>query len=74
MLTLFFSASPVTNVAQAQACDRDRFGRWARALLEDGILVPPSPFEALFLSSVHTEEHVARFLSAARRALLTMRS
>ncbi|MBI4004011.1 MAG: aminotransferase class III-fold pyridoxal phosphate-dependent enzyme [Candidatus Omnitrophica bacterium] len=74
MLTLFFSASPVTNAAQAQACDRDWFGRWARALLEVGILVPPSPFEALFLSSAHTEEHVSRVLDAARRALLTVRS
>lgn len=70
MLTLFFSASPVTNVTQAKASDRDRFGRWARALLEQGILVPPSPFEALFLSSAHTEEQVARLLDAARRTLL----
>jgi glutamate-1-semialdehyde 2,1-aminomutase len=70
MLTLFFSALPVTNFTQAQACDRERFSRWARALLEDGILVPPSPFEALFLSSVHTEEQVARLLGAARRTML----
>jgi len=70
MLTVFFSASPVTNFSQAKSCDRDRFGRWARALLEDRILVPPSPFEALFLSSAHTEAHVSRVLDAARRALL----
>lgn len=74
MLTVFFSASPVTNFAQAKACDRQRFGRWARALLTQGILVPPSPFEALFLSSVHTEEHAARFLTAARRAFLRSRT
>jgi len=74
MLTIFFSASPVGLAAQAKSCDRQRFGRWARALLEQGILVPPSPLEALFLSSVHTEEHVARFLPAARRAFLKSRT
>jgi glutamate-1-semialdehyde 2,1-aminomutase len=68
MFTLFFAASPVTNFAQAKASDREQFARWACSLLEDGILVPPSAFEALFLSSVHTEEHAARFLEAARRA------
>lgn len=68
MFTLFFAASPVTNFAQAKASDREQFARWARSLLEDGILVPPAAFEALFLSSVHTEEHAARFLEAARRA------
>src|SRR3989338_2886319 len=74
MLTIFFSASPVTNAAEAKSSDRERFGRWARALLEEGILVPPSPLEALFLSSAHTEAHVSRALDAARRALRRARS
>jgi glutamate-1-semialdehyde 2,1-aminomutase len=73
MFTLFFSASPITNFAQAKAADREPFARWARSLLEDGIVVPPSPFEAMFLSSAHTDAQVARMLDAARRAFLRSR-
>jgi glutamate-1-semialdehyde 2,1-aminomutase len=74
MLTVFFSETPVRDAAQAKACDRQRFGQWARSLLEQGVLVPPSPLEALFLSAVHTEEHLARFLTASRRAFLRSRA
>ncbi|MDP3704190.1 MAG: aspartate aminotransferase family protein, partial [Candidatus Omnitrophota bacterium] len=73
MLTLFFSSSPVTNFAQAKASDREQFARWARSLLKDGILVPPAPFEAMFLSLAHTKLHVERFLDATRRAFLRSR-
>jgi glutamate-1-semialdehyde 2,1-aminomutase len=73
MFTLFFSAAPVTNFAQAKAVDREQFARWARALLDDGILVPPSPFEALCVSSAHTESQITRFIQAARQAFTRSR-
>ncbi len=69
MLTVFFSEEPIRNFAQAKASQRDWFARWAQALRQQGILVPPSPFEALFLSTAHTEDHVARFVQASRKAL-----
>ena len=56
---------------------RDRFSRWAQALLRKGILIPPSPFETLFLSTAHTERHIDQCVGAADeafRALRTLRS
>ena len=72
MCTAFFSDEPVRNFAQAAASRRDRFARWANALREQGILVPPSPLEALFLSTAHTERHIERMLRASRAAFRTM--
>jgi len=72
MLTVFFAGSPVRNEADAKASQRDRFARWARHLLGQGILVPPSPFEALFLSAAHTEEHIERVVQAAGAAFQEM--
>jgi len=69
MLTVFFSDGPIENDQQAKRSDRELFGCWATSLLGDGVLIPPSPFEALFLSSAHTEAHVERMIRAARVAL-----
>ena len=69
MLTLFFSEIPIHTLAHVKAAHRDRFAQWARALLARGILVPPSPYEAMFLSTVHTETHIEQFLRSARQAL-----
>lgn len=68
MLTVFFADRPVRNEADAKASRRDRFAQWARALLAQGILVPPSPFEALFLTTAHTDEHVERLIRASGEA------
>ena len=73
MFTLFFSPSPVRNFAQATTSQRDRFARWALALRRQGILIPPSPFEALFLSAAHSEDHVDRTIRAARHAFTSAR-
>ena len=72
MLTVFFSETPVRNEGDAQASQRDRFAEWARRLLDGGVLVPPSPFEALFLSAAHTQEHVERLLRASNAAFRAM--
>ena len=68
MLTVFFSDRPVRNFSDAKASRRDRFARWAVTLRERGILVPPSAFEALFLSIAHTEAHIDRLLRASAAA------
>ncbi len=74
MLTVFFSDVPVRNVAHAKASRLERFARWANALRAEGVLVPPSPFETLFLSAAHTEAHVDRFIRASEQAFRQMRS
>jgi glutamate-1-semialdehyde 2,1-aminomutase len=68
LLTVFFSAQPVTDYAGARACDTAAFGAWARGLLARGVYPPPSQFEAWFPSLAHTQEHVDRTLDAAAAA------
>ena len=55
MLGLFFTKNPVLNAKEARSCDLNAFRKLFWALLEEGILIPPSPFESLFLSLAHHE-------------------
>lgn len=55
MLTVFFGATRVRDFDEASGADRDRFARFFRAALDRGVLVPPSPFEAMFLMEAHEE-------------------
>jgi glutamate-1-semialdehyde 2,1-aminomutase len=68
LLTLFFSAAPVTDYAGAQACDLDAYAAWCRGLLARGVYAPASQFEAWFPSLAHTAEHVERTAAAAAAA------
>lgn len=68
LLTLFFSATPVRNLTDAQACDLDAYGAWCRGLLARGVYPPPSQFEAWFPSLAHTPEHVEHTVAAAAAA------
>ena len=60
MWTWFFTASPVTNYAQAAASDTAAFGRFHRAMLDRGVWLPPSQFEAAFLSTAHGDRRDCR--------------
>jgi glutamate-1-semialdehyde 2,1-aminomutase len=66
---IFFSGRDVMNYAQAQASDGDRYARFWRGMLARGIYLPPSRFEALFLSAAHTRADLDRTLEAAAQAL-----
>ena len=68
LLTVFFSAQPVSDYAGAAACDTAAHAAWCRALLARGVYPPPSQFEAWFPSLAHTPEHVERTLEAAAAA------
>jgi glutamate-1-semialdehyde 2,1-aminomutase len=68
LLTVFFSEEPVRDYDGAKACDTDRYAAFCRAMLDRGIYLPPSQFEAWFPSLAHTEAHVERTLEAAREA------
>jgi glutamate-1-semialdehyde 2,1-aminomutase len=69
LLTLFFSAEPVTDFASASACDLDAHARFCRAMLERGVYPPPSQFEAWFVSLAHDEEAIDRTLEAAEDSI-----
>jgi glutamate-1-semialdehyde 2,1-aminomutase len=68
MWTWFFTPGPVTNYAQAAQSDAAAFGRFHRAMLDQGVWLPPSQFEAAFLGTAHGEKEVAATLAAAREA------
>ncbi len=68
MFTFFFVGHPVTDWESASGCDTERFGRFHRAMLNAGIWLPPSQFEAAFLSTAHTENDIAETVAAAREA------
>ncbi len=68
MLTVFFSERPVFDAASARAASTKRFGAFFHAMLENGAYLPPSQFEAAFLSTAHTDDDVERTLHAARIA------
>ena len=69
LLTLFFSAAPVADFAGAAACDLDAHARFCRAMLDRGVYLPPSQFEAWFVSLAHDEGAIDRSLEAAAEAL-----
>jgi len=69
LVTLFFSAEPVTDFAAASACDLDAHARFCRAMLDRGVYPPPSQFEAWFVSLAHDEAAIARTLEAASDSL-----
>jgi glutamate-1-semialdehyde 2,1-aminomutase len=65
LLTLFMADAPVRNFEEAQACDAERYGALFRHLLEQGVYLPPSQFEAWFPSTVHGEDEIERTVAAA---------
>jgi len=68
MWTWFFTPGPITNYAQTVQCDTAAFGRFHRAMLDQGVWLPPSQFEAAFLSTAHGPQEVAATITAAREA------
>lgn len=65
LLTVFFTEQPVTGYDQARSSDLTRFRQWYHGLLSRGIYAAPSQFEALFLSSAHTDTEIRRIIAAA---------
>ncbi len=68
MWTLFFTATPVVDLDTAKTSDTARFGRFFWAMMDRGIYLPCSQFEAAFTSAAHTEEQVEETIEAAREA------
>ncbi len=72
MFTWFFDRGPITDWTSAAKCDTEAFGRFFRAMLDNGIYLPPSQFEAAFLSAAHTEQDVQQSIAAAKNAFATV--
>jgi glutamate-1-semialdehyde 2,1-aminomutase len=69
MFTAFFTDQPVTDYASAKRSDMKRFARFFHALLQQGVFLPPSQFEAAFLSVAHSDEVLAQVAEAMRQAM-----
>ena len=68
MGTWFFTSDPVTNYEEAAESDTAAFGRFHRAMLDRGVWLPPSQFEAAFVSTAHSEAEISATIAAAREA------
>ncbi len=68
MLTIFFTKlKEVKSYSDVKTCDTKIFEKYFKHMIESGINIPPSQFEALFLSAVHTEEDIEKFLDVFRK-------
>ena len=67
LLSLFFTSSSVTNLEEALTADQDLYKKYFGKMLAEGIYLPPSQFEALFLSIAHTEEDLEHTISTVRK-------
>ncbi|MFD1362911.1 glutamate-1-semialdehyde 2,1-aminomutase [Lentibacillus salinarum] len=68
MVGFFFTNEPVVDFETAQSANVDYFAQYYRAMIEEGIFLPPSQFEGLFLSTAHTDEDIDKAIKAARKA------
>ena len=69
MFTFFFTSGPVSDWPSAAKSDTQHFGKFHAAMLHAGIYLPPSQFEAAFISAAHTEEDISETVAAAREGL-----
>jgi glutamate-1-semialdehyde 2,1-aminomutase len=70
MLTLFFTAGPVTDYASAKTSDTAKFGSFFRKMRERGVFLPPAQYEAMFVSLAHSVEDIDGVIAAAKASLL----
>ena len=65
MMTLFFTAGPVTDFESAKTSDTGRYAEYFKHMLENGVYLAPSQFEAAFVSLAHDEDNLARTAALA---------
>jgi glutamate-1-semialdehyde 2,1-aminomutase len=69
----FFSDEEVDDYEKARATDGDRYARFFQAMLAKGVYLPPSRFEALFVSTAHTDEYIDRLVDVAHQVMMEVR-
>ena len=72
MFGFFFNAGPVNNFEDAAKSDGDKFARFHRGMLEQGVYMAPSMYEAGFTSLAHTEEDIDFTINAAKEVFKTL--
>jgi glutamate-1-semialdehyde 2,1-aminomutase len=72
MFCAYFTAAPVRNLDDAMKSDRERFAKYFHGMLDEGIYLAPSQFEAGFLSAAHTPADIERTIAAAERVMSTL--
>ena len=72
MFGLYFRAQPPSSFAEVMQCDRDRFNRFFHAMLEHGVYLAPSAYEAGFVSAAHGEAEIEATLEAARASFAAL--
>lgn len=73
MLTLFFHNEPVLSWDDAAKCDTARYGKFFWEMIERGVYLPCSQYEALFVSAAHSDEDIAKTIDAAKEALVALK-
>jgi glutamate-1-semialdehyde 2,1-aminomutase len=72
LLTLFFAPEPPRGYEEAKACDLDAHAAFCRGMLDRGVYLPPSQFEAWFLSSAHGDAEIDATIDAARESFASV--
>jgi len=73
MLGGFFTQGPVTDFASAKKSDTNRYAQFFHSMLQRGIYLAPSQFEAMLLSSAHSDTHIKKTITAANQAFSALR-
>ncbi|MDD8019320.1 MAG: glutamate-1-semialdehyde 2,1-aminomutase [Bacteroidota bacterium] len=69
MMTLFFTSQPIRNADDARTCNTKLFGEFFQSMLNEGIYLPPSQFEAAFISSAHSSKDLEKTVKAVQKSL-----
>jgi glutamate-1-semialdehyde 2,1-aminomutase len=72
MSCCYFADTPVHNMAEAMNSDRDRFGKYFHGMMAEGVYLPPSQFEAGFISAAHDEVAIGKTVEAAAKVMKTL--
>jgi glutamate-1-semialdehyde 2,1-aminomutase len=72
MFGLYFAATPPTSFAEVMQCDKEKFNRFFHAMLDHGVYLAPSAFEAGFVSAAHTDADIDATIAAAREVFKTL--
>lgn len=72
MVGVFFTNEPVNNYETSQASDTEMFAQYYRLMAEQGVFLPPSQFEGLFLSTAHSDEDIDKTIDAVNKAFETI--
>lgn len=70
--TIFFTNKPVTDAESSRACNTELYAKYFRAMIQEGIYLPPSQFEAIFVSAAHTKEDFDKTFEALEKTLKTL--